>query len=509
MIIFVLILAPCHNSAATELFGRFVGTLSLEERGLEQLAKLDLISFRDAENKLKIMAVFALYLGGFNSREYISYHYHDVKYNLLDNSLIFSQNNQDITIRTTKFDKTGIVADIRSNTGNDIGKLRLSQEISPIQKSKKIISVLGGSYEGICAGRPSRINLQTYRSTSDTVRIGNPFGSYEIKGQFAAKIPQLCKSTSPCVNNQILGGSYNFFNGRLTLYGSHKTEQCQIDADGDIRCGTCTYKKQASEIYQYNIPSKRPFKNYRSKAPNLANLQEGRYKGFLYHELRDVYQNMSLNIISYREDEERNYRLSSVANLYFGGFDSNEVLSYRFQDQIVSILRDRIVLQRTENDVDAIIKITEVSKSFVKGSWYSILFGKVGTFFVTRNAVPELPNIQPLMKSLTSEFKSKNFFLDLDIFLGQTPYNTENPFFPLQLSGYFAYRNGITSRIMITGGSYDFYTGKIGIEVQNGRRVSTGMVNNFTSNMNLRWSSRGFATQMQDFDLRDFSRSSE
>lgn len=62
---------------------------------------------------------------------------------------------------------------------------------------------------------------------------------------------------------------------------------------------------------------------------------------------------------------------------------------------------------------------------------------------------------------------------------------------------------------MITGGSYDFYTGKIGIEVQNGRRVSTGMVNNFTSNMNLRWSSRGFATQMQDFDLRDFSRSSE
>ena len=507
LIVLVIGLTPSLGASATEVFDRYIGTVSLDKRGLNQLAKLDFISSRDSENDLKIMAVLSLYFGGFDSKEYISYHFDDVEYNLLNNSLVFSQSDQDLTLKTTSFDGNSIAAKVRSSTGRNIGDITLRRDRSQLRPPRDLITTLGGEYLGYCQGRSSYLNLQTYRSTSDTVRIGNPFGAYKVKGQFAADVSRLCRSSAPCVTNQITDGSYNFFNGKLTLYGSNKTEQCKVGRNGDIQCGQCTYEKASERVSISIWPKKEPFRNFSSPDSSFSNLREGEYQGYLFHERRGSYQRMSLNIIGYQEDESGKYLLSSVANLYFGDFDSNEILSYRFEDQTVNILNDSFVLQRAEDDVDAVVKITEAGKDYVKGVWYSILFGRVGTFYVTKGNPPDIARGFPVMGSLASEFLSPKYALDLDVFLGQTPVNTENPFFPLQFSGYFAYRSGIASRIMITGGSYDFYTGKVGLEIEDGNRVSTGTVSKTSNTMNLRWSSKGFATVMQDFGLRSFNRS--
>ena len=59
---------------------------------------------------------------------------------------------------------------------------------------------------------------------------------------------------------------------------------------------------------------------------------------------------------------------------------------------------------------------------------------------------------------------------------------------------------------MVSGGSYDFYTGKIGVEIEDGQRVSTGWVVGDNTALKLKWSSKGFATVMQDFGLRSFQK---
>ncbi|MCB9229529.1 MAG: hypothetical protein H6618_07955 [Deltaproteobacteria bacterium] len=489
-----------------EVFDRYIGTLSLNKRGLHQIAKLDFISFRDLDSNLKIMAVLSLYFGGFNSDEYVSYHFDDVEYNLINNSLVFSQSDQDLTLKTTIFDGSLMIADVRSSTGRNIGTISLRQESSVLYKGKNLVSTLTGAYKGECQGRSVYLNLQTYRSSSGIIKTGNPFGSYKIKGQFGANVKKLCRSSAPCVTNQIIDGSYNFFNGNLTLYGANKTEQCIINQDTSIQCGSCRYEKNPETILKSVWPKSEPFRKLISSDSRLAYLQEGEYHGYLFHEQRKAFQNMSLDIVGYQQDKSGNYLLSSVANLYFGDFSSNEMLSYRFEDQAVRLLNGSIVLQRSVDDLDAIIKITDIGKNSIRGIWYSILFGRVGTFYVSKDNLPETTDFSPVIGSLSSEFHSPEYILNLNIFPGHTAARTDDPFYPLQLSGYFSYQSGITSRIMITGGSYDFYTGKIGIELSGGTRVSTGSVSGPSNSMHLRWSSNGFATIMQNFDLRRFRR---
>ena len=408
---------------------------------------MDFISYRDANNKLMLKAVLSLYFGGFDSTEYVSYHYDDVEFNLINRSLTFSQDDQDLTLVTNKFSGTSFEAVVRSSRGRRLGLLRMTKgENAQIRGAS--LSSLSGQYRGYCNNRSSYLNLQTYRSTADTIRVGNPFGAYKIAGQFGAKIPRLCRSTRPCVTNQIKEGSYNFFSGSLTLYGSQKTEQCSVQSDGSISCGSCTYRKQGRSAISRIWSREDPFPVLPVTEPRWSQIRQGEYFGYLYHERRKIMQRMSFDVISYQDDDENTYLLSSVANLFFGSFDSNESLTYRFEDQPINLMAPSVVLQRTDDDVDAIIKITEVGPNYIKGIWYSILFGRVGSFYATRGAMPDLNTRHPIMKRLQDEYVSKKHSLDLDIFLGQAPVNTENPFFPLSLSGYFSYRSEIASRLM-------------------------------------------------------------
>ena len=59
-------------------------------------------------------------------------------------------------------------------------------------------------------------------------------------------------------------------------------------------------------------------------------------------------------------------------------------------------------------------------------------------------------------------------------------------------------------QLMISGGSYDFYTGKIGFEIDDGPRVFTGLMGN--KDLQIRWISNGFATVIQDFEPNRFIR---
>lgn len=506
---FAALISMFSSPAVASIFGTYWGTLEHNRREMRQNAKLELVSHRNEDNSLQIVGILSLYFGGFDSSEYTSYHFDDVTYNLLSGQIVLSQADQDLTIRSSQFGGGTITAKVRSGVGGNIGALSLSRTRVQMPSASAIMKELGGTYVGNVNNRRSVMNLQTYRNTSDTVRIGNPFGAYKIKGQMAAVIPTLCPTnpSQPCVTNQIENGSYNFFNGELVLFGSHRTESCAVEANGDISCEGGRYRKINSQRRaQWQVPKSKPF-GIAPSSTRTSFLREGLYTGYLYHEKRDMYQPASLDVLSYQNQGENQFLISSIASLYFGDFNGSEILSYRFEDQKVNVLTGQMVIERTEDDVDALLKITSFDSNTVIGDWYSIIHGKVGTFRMQRNSTPQLPDGAIVMDEVEGSFASLSLKLDLDTRLGQTPVNTENPFFPLTFSGYFAYQGRTTSRLMISGGSYDFYTGKIGLEIADGARVATGIIGRSNS-IKLQWMSKGFATLMQDPGLRSFSRGS-
>ncbi len=503
---FLLLTQP----ALAELHERYLGWLHLDQRGLSQFAKLDLVSYRDNHQKLRIIAVFTLYFGDFFSEEYISYIFSQVEYQEGTNTLNFTQNDQEINLKTISFTENEIVAKVRSTIAGELGTLRLYSH-SHATGEEPTVRPLGGLYQGQCAGKSSVIALQTYRSTANALRMGNPFASYKIKGQFAEIVPELCQSNQLCVTNQIDDGAYNFYSGDLSFVGSQKVQQCTIQKSGDLLCNHCSYhsvhKKAESGEERLLLAPVDPFPpTAKLERVGVSDLAPGSYYGYLWHERRQALQQASLTITNYHLAAQNILHLSASANLYFGKPADGEVLSYRFSDQVVSVDSPALVLERTGDDVDAILKITEITKSHLKGVWYSILFGRVGSFLLQKDQLPPPPVNYPLMAALRNDLESSSYLLDLDTYLIQTPMISKNPLYPLALSGYFSFRDAIGSRLLISGGSYDFYTGKIGLEIDHGKRVATGMVERQGQAITLRWSSNGFATRFQDFSERLFKK---
>lgn len=227
----VIILLVCLSSivfAADEgFFGTYTGVLANERLNRQQLAKLELISFRDMGGDIALQGILTFQLGGFDSGEYVTYHFHDVLFNFMSGRLTFVQTDQDIYIREARIKDGVLTGEISSSTGK-VGILKMGRG-NPSGVSN-LIEPLNGKYQGRCGRVPSRLQLYTYRSTSDSSRLGNPFGAYEVKGQLAKADSVVCDGSGKryCVQAKITSASYDYFNGNLVLNGSPYNYTCEV-----------------------------------------------------------------------------------------------------------------------------------------------------------------------------------------------------------------------------------------------------------------------------------------
>jgi hypothetical protein len=75
-----------------------------------------------------------------------------------------------------------------------IGKIILKKN-GVARPSFPLVETVWGAYRGFCNAGSTHLQLYTFLSTEKTDDTGNPFGSYEIVGQFG-KNPGLCPSSS-------------------------------------------------------------------------------------------------------------------------------------------------------------------------------------------------------------------------------------------------------------------------------------------------------------------------
>lgn len=481
----VLIGTFAFQANAAPVFGRYVGILRHDNIKRDQLAKLDFIVSREEGNTIHLKAVLSLYFGDFKNGDYVAYHFDNVRFNLLTQTFIFDQADQPITLIGKQTAANEFTGEFRSAYSGEMGQVYLRSD-KPAVPTLPLMETIWGEYRGKCdskVGGPRTdtiVQVYTYRSTEGASQVGDPFRAYKIKGFIGEYSPDGClfSSQRECVWGNIKSGSYNFFENRLVLFNNYKNLSCTVEPDG-LNCGGCEPLLRASDETKGTRPFTPPAapSSFGTAEPtgsaaltsDVSSIQ-GKYRGYLHHEFLDRYQVGSLSILTYQAPGETGtpttLRMSAIGTLNFGDEKSGEAISYRFKERAYPnpLISPQFVFSQAEADVDAVLQITSLGKGVVKGIWFSQLFGRVGTFEFRKDGSLKLPADAKPIETVSAHYESTDWEMDLLVGLGVAPPNTENPFAPLTFQGWTILPS-ITPKRHITGGSYDFYTGRIGIEV--------------------------------------------
>ncbi len=464
--------------AKADIFGEYVGTLHHERLQKEQLAKLDFFPYRERTN-LRFFAVLTLHFGDFQSREYVSYHFDSVRFLLFPPIYTFDQPNQDISVQDGKFSEDGsfegrVVSKI---AGGTVGMLRL-QKNGTAKPVLSLIEPIWGEYRGVCGTPEMLTNLQlaSFRTNDVSTDEGNPFSAYEIKGKMGYPSGKFTASGERLwtLESHVISGSYNFFVDNLTLIGRNTDLDCRPTPDGLI-CNGCRLKRVSSETSSPRaLAPPRPLSIF---SPQIEMeqilssgsvgqiLETGDYEGYLHHEFLDQYQPAKIHIEEFQDPVLGVPLLSVSSSIYFGDFNSAESIVYSFQHYPSSPL-PFYVFKNPETDVDGILLLTPTAGGAIRGIWYSLLFGRVGTFELRRGRPRSLLQGVRLIGSVSGKFEGP--YGDLNIVVKQTvsPTTTLNPFRQLKIEGKFGpHPSGITPIFRIGNGSYDFYTGRLMIDI--------------------------------------------
>jgi hypothetical protein len=501
-----------QDAADLEISGRYSGILHNEKLKRDQLVQLDILVSNEGDDeretdRFEFMAFLKLQFGDWSSSEYMTYHFDNIKFNSSDKTLPLVHPDQEVSVVLTFSEPGQFIGTFRSNYGGNVGEIVLSKsgDISP---QHPIIEPVAGKYEGVCGdGTHHMLNMVTFRNTEDTTKIGNPFSSYRIHGTWGSKEESLCiESAEYCTVGIFDKGTYNFFDNDLVLMGPRKTVKCQA-VPGGVKCRDCEFKRIQNDQNLSSKKEKDIVKAFPSKSPiQNPNVKEvgGVYRGYVYHEYLGTYQRAEINIQTFQEagaeksDEE--ISMSAVAQLFFGEFSEREAVSYRFATRVYPIHKSpfRFSFQRPLADLDAVIHVEEVGEGVIRGGWYSLLFGRVGQFEMRKDGEVELPKDATVMKSLAGFYKGPQWDINLIVELGQTPFNSDNPFHPLTFSGWTVFRN-LGFRVSVLDGSYDFYTGKVGLILSDGSDIVG--VRNQEGELILKKVNHLVATPLRSFDL--------
>ncbi len=493
-------------------FGSYTGVMTNELLGKDQLVRLELIPLREPSGSISLQGILSIQFGGFDSGEYVSYHYHEIAFNFLSGALTFSQSDQEVYVTSGVIKNDTFTGDLYSSTGK-VGSLALSTKNSVFPKNG-LVEPVNGEYKGFCGKTPSSLQLFTYRSTDDNSRLGNAFGAYEVKGQIGKYDPNLCldKKETYCTHSKIKSASYDYFTGGLVLNGFPFSYQCTVSG-GKIDCGDCQFKRSSDEMRKpqllNNSITHDPFANigFKPETEVEKNNIKGKYIGYLFHDKLKKYQNVQIDFSSFQRPTSAGSTLivSAVAQLHFGK-SSSEVISYKFNpiEFPNPTQKPQFILARTEEDVDAVLRVTDIGGGIVKGTWYSVLYGRVGSFLAAKGGLGDVDE-KDLIPSVSSVYEEsgkngeRDFIMDIVVSKGRAPLGSDNPFYPLNLKGWLWRKKGSVKKEDILEGSYDFYTGRIALLYGDDRIVSGEL--NSDQQPKFRRLGGKFGTLMQSYQL--------
>jgi len=486
---------------------RYSGFVRHDSIQRDQYVTLDLVANPNpGGSEPTWLGLLKFYFGDLRSREYISFHFDTA--HLHGDWLVLDQLNQEVSVNFPKFSEEKLEGTLRTSFTTEHPQIILQREGLPAPKYP-LMEALWGEYEGTCKAHKEKLQLFTYRSTEETTKTGHPFSDYVILGELGVQNPALCFDSPFCIKNQFFSGAYNFYTQNLELFGRYGNERCEI-IDSSIKCGECVYKKTASEdasMHPTPAGASAQFPTVTGK-PFSAKDVQGSYQGYLYHEALNEYQAANVDFFLLPPKTPNGpMGMSSLFRIYFGDFTSQEALTYRYDpiylpDNTTSFLLAKPTLTEV-NEMDAVLEVTQVSSESISGVWYSLLFGRIGTFYLHKSKPPKLPEGATTVGSLTGEYRFENLSLNVGVVAEKVASNLENPFSPLNFVGRLLYLDNVVAAKDFRKGSYDFYTGRLALFLEQKDRYLIGNRESATT-MELRVNTLSYLSPLLPFEGRHF-----
>ena len=484
----------CSAVSQAEIAGRYVGILKNSILKRDQHAKLDLIYDQSTRQQQTFRAILTLHFDGFAGPEYVSYNFSNVTLNPLKSQLTFGPSNQEINLTSAHFKNSRLIALFNSASAGEVGTLILKKHGVASPTAARLVPSIWGTYKGQCGGKPRSMHLTTIRAMHDYSQLGNPFVSYEIRGQvgFQSDIAGCSQSkTQQCTKDFITQGSYDFLRGQLRLVGKKRNYDCRLTNQG-LSCDDCSFTKVDDQVtdLQNSPPRSANFFDQPTKLPPpLANSPlAGEYSGFLHHEFLGRYQQLELTLSSFFDPNlPDTFQLDVSARSFLGARKHSKFMTYKFKTLPFDFLSRSFLLEDPEAGLEPVLQITRFNHGIIKGVWYSKHFGRVGDFVVSKNPWPKQTPALPLLQSPQGLYESEQLELKLDFQNTGESEGAFNPFYPMNFNGYFYYSSGVAARIPILGGSYDFYTGRIALQTDRTQQIAMGSYDQETNTLQMHW----------------------
>ncbi len=137
-------------------------------------------------------------------------------------------------------------------------------------------------------------------------------------------------------------------------------------------------------------------------APAMAQDDEvrGLYKAVLLHDGTNFYQYANITLRTVNNGGQ--LRISANVKVFYGGWDSNEFLTYEYPEVPLNLLTRQLSVR---NDTADVSMIGLLRSGTIDGEWFSTIVGRVGTFHAQKTGVPDGPTGGVLVRTLSGFYR--------------------------------------------------------------------------------------------------------
>lgn len=503
--------------------GQFLGYLKIANAVTKTPLLFELLPLNNKGVRTVYRAHLKLSTGSHGGHEYASYNFEDTTFDQSGKKFSFLTLNgmTSLAIRfETPMKATGA---IRISTGQEAELLLVHESDADHDQIAGMIwpelpqmTSLTGVYKGQCRDENTRqsedawLEIEAVKTRGHSPDDAGELKGYQIAARFGQTDRDTCKASVPCFRKFYPEGTFNILNGALALSDGRSSIQCTKSA-GSLQCGTCSFKQDEKSAYAVLTPEQKerakPASIVKGKSSKFDSTQ-GQFYGYVHNSRQNTYQLVALNIFDQEDSatagpvDADSAPVNGVATLYFGAGDTNEYIAYKMKQTGVD-RKDQRFFWDSEGEI--ILKVLTWKSDVMVGEWISKAYGRVGHFMVQKGQMPQMSAAIDTLPKISGVYASDEWEFEIAAYSALSESSQE--IYPLNSYGWAKEKAAHARRRIIKKVHYDFYSGTIAFDLDDGRTI-IGRVNGNKMEM-LWWPRVNYGAPFSPIKAMTFNKISE